>query len=132
MIFKENTRPIYLQIADRICYDIMSGVYNPDDRMPSVREYAASVEVNANTVMRSYEYLSTRDIIYNRRGIGFFAGNCFSIGSPSSKSRAASRPLLAHVITAVATATAIAPAATNPITVSADSGILTVDMDSTA
>ena len=43
------------------------------------------------------------------------SGNCFSIGSPSSKSRAASRPLLAHVITAVATATAIAPAATNPM-----------------
>lgn len=75
MISKENTRPIYLQIADRICYDIMSGVYNPDDRMPSVREYAASVEVNANTVMRSHEYLSTRDIIYNRRGIGFFVAS---------------------------------------------------------
>jgi DNA-binding transcriptional regulator YhcF (GntR family) len=53
----------------------MSGVYNPDDRMPSVREYAASVEVNANTVMRSHEYLSTRDIIYNRRGIGFFVAS---------------------------------------------------------
>ncbi len=75
MIFKENNRPIYLQIADRICYDIMSGTYNPDDRMPSVREYAASVEVNANTVMRSYEYLSARDIIYNRRGIGFFVSS---------------------------------------------------------
>lgn len=40
--------------------------------IPSVREYAALVEVNANTVMRSYEFLQTQSIIFNKRGIGFF------------------------------------------------------------
>ena len=75
MNFKENNRPIYLQIADRISYDIMNGTYRPDDRLPSVREYAASVEVNANTVMRTYDYLSSKDIIYNKRGIGFFVSH---------------------------------------------------------
>lgn len=60
MIFEENNKAIYLQIADRICDDIMQGKYDSDNRIPSVREYAASVEVNANTVMRSYERLTSR------------------------------------------------------------------------
>lgn len=71
-MFKENSKAIYLQIADRICNDILSGEYAAGARMPSVREYAALVEVNPNTVMRSYEYLADNNIIFNRRGIGFF------------------------------------------------------------
>ena len=69
MIFEENNKAIYLQIADRICDDIMQGKYDSDNRIPSVREYAASVEVNANTVMRSYERLTSRNLIFNKRGI---------------------------------------------------------------
>ncbi len=72
MVFNENNKAIYLQIADKICDDIILGVLNDGDRIPSVREYAASLEVNANTVMRSYEYLDRSGIIFNRRGIGFF------------------------------------------------------------
>lgn len=72
MEFKENAKPIYLQIADRICDEILAGVYKPDSRVPSVREYAITVQVNANTVMRSYLHLAAKDIIANRRGIGFF------------------------------------------------------------
>lgn len=71
MIFKEN-KAIYLQIADKICDDVLSGNFGPDTRIPSVREYAASVEVNANTVMRAYDYLQQQSVIYNKRGIGFF------------------------------------------------------------
>lgn len=71
MIFKEN-KAIYLQIADKICDDVLSGHFMPDTRIPSVREYAASVEVNANTVMRAYDYLQQQSVIYNKRGIGFF------------------------------------------------------------
>ena len=44
-------------------------------RIPSVREYASIVEVNANTVMRSYEYLQSQEVIYNKRGIGFFVAS---------------------------------------------------------
>ena len=71
MNFKES-RAIYLQIADRICDDILLGQYEEEWRIPSVREYASIVEVNANTVMRSYEYLQSQEVIYNKRGIGFF------------------------------------------------------------
>lgn len=72
MEFIENNKPIYLQIADKICDDILSHRYTDGDRIPSVRETAAMVEVNANTVMRSYDYLQQAGIIYNKRGIGFF------------------------------------------------------------
>ncbi len=71
MKFKES-RPIYLQIADRICDEIRQGVYPEDGRIPSVREYAALVEVNANTVVRTYDWLQSQEIIYTRRGLGYF------------------------------------------------------------
>ena len=56
MKFKES-KSIYLQIADRICDEILQGQYTEEERIPSVREYAATVEVNANTVVRTYDYL---------------------------------------------------------------------------
>ncbi len=71
MKFKES-KSIYLQIADRICDEILQGLYTEEARIPSVREYAATVEVNANTVVRTYDYLQQREVIYNKRGIGYF------------------------------------------------------------
>lgn len=71
MNFKES-KAIYLQIADRIADEILLGHYPEEERIPSVREYAAVVEVNANTVMRSIDYLQSQNIIYNKRGIGYF------------------------------------------------------------
>jgi DNA-binding transcriptional regulator YhcF (GntR family) len=82
MNFKEN-KAIYLQIAERICDMILLGEYSEDERIPSVRDYAALVEVNFNTVMRSFDHLQTSGIIFNRRGIGYFvaAGACGKIRS---------------------------------------------------
>ncbi len=74
MNFKES-KAIYLQIADRICDEIIFGQYAEEDRIPSVREYASIVEVNANTTMRSFDYLQSQDIIYNKRGIGYFVSS---------------------------------------------------------
>ena len=71
MQFKEN-QTIYLQIAERISDEILLGHYAIVSRIPPVREYAALVEVNANTARRSYEFLQTQGIIFNKRGIGFF------------------------------------------------------------
>ena len=72
MEFK-NHKPIFLQIAGHICDDILGGRYPEGERLPSVREYAAEVEVNVNTVVRSYDWLSQKDIIFNRRGMGYYA-----------------------------------------------------------
>ena len=50
----------------------MLGVYKDDGRIPSVREYAARMEVNTNTALRSYAYLEQTGVIYQRRGLGYF------------------------------------------------------------
>lgn len=65
-------RPIYLQLYDTICDQVLSGALVPDGRIPSVREYGAQLGVNPNTIMRAYEKLTTDGIIYNKRGLGFF------------------------------------------------------------
>ena len=65
-------KPIYLQIADRLMEQILDGQPPEDDRMPSVRDVAERMGVNPNTVMRSFEYLQGEEIIYNRRGVGYF------------------------------------------------------------
>ena len=56
MDFK-NQKPIYLQIAESICDNILAGKYRENEKLPSVREFAAEVEVNVNTVARSFEWL---------------------------------------------------------------------------
>jgi DNA-binding transcriptional regulator YhcF (GntR family) len=71
MEFKES-QAIYLQIADYICEQILLEKWKADDRLPSVRELAVQTEVNPNTVMRTCEYLQQHEIIYNKRGIGYF------------------------------------------------------------
>ena len=65
-------KPIYLQIADHLSEQVLQGALTPDDRMPSVRDVAASMGVNANTVVRSFDYLQQEEIIYQRRGVGYF------------------------------------------------------------
>jgi DNA-binding transcriptional regulator YhcF (GntR family) len=74
MEFREQ-RPIYLQIGDHICENILRGRWKGGDRIPSVREMAVSIEVNPNTVMRTYSHLQDLGIIYNRRGIGYFVSD---------------------------------------------------------
>ena len=68
-------KPIYLQIVDAISDRILSGELKGGDRIPSVREYGADIGVNPNTMMRSYEKLTTDGIIYNKRGIGYFVAD---------------------------------------------------------
>lgn len=71
MEFREK-QAIYLQIADYICDNILSEKLKPDEKIASVREMAVNIQVNPNTVMRTYAYLQALGIIYNQRGIGYF------------------------------------------------------------
>ena len=71
MNFKDN-KAIYLQIADSIGDQILSGALTTEGKVPSVRELAAEIEVNANTVARTYEYLQQSGVIYTKRGLGYF------------------------------------------------------------
>ncbi len=73
MINFDEHKPIYLQISDSICEKILNSEYAEDERIPSIREMGAKLGVNPNTVMRSYDHLKSLDIIYDKRGMGFFA-----------------------------------------------------------
>jgi GntR family transcriptional regulator len=70
-----NDQAIYLQIADHFFENILLGKWHPGDRIPSVREMAVSIEVNPNTVMRTFTYLQDKGIIFNKRGIGYFVSD---------------------------------------------------------
>ena len=71
MLFN-NDKAIYLQIADRLSDEILSGVYKAFDRVPSVREYAGQLGVNANTAVKAYDQLAQEGVIFNKRGLGYF------------------------------------------------------------
>ena len=71
MDFKKQ-KPIYQQIADTLCERIVGGEWKAEERIPSVRDIAIQLGVNPNTVMRTFEYLQNAEIIYNKRGVGYF------------------------------------------------------------
>jgi DNA-binding transcriptional regulator YhcF (GntR family) len=72
MEFKDK-QAIYLQIADYVCDHILTGQWTAGEKILSIRDLAVKLEVNPNTVMRTYEYLQQQGIIFNKRGIGYFA-----------------------------------------------------------
>ncbi len=74
MDFRQD-RAIYLQIADMISENILARKWKPGDRVPSVRELAVGIEVNPNTVMRTFAYLQDQGIVQNQRGIGYFVSD---------------------------------------------------------
>ena len=71
MNFNEN-RPIYIQITDYFCDQILSQDWKPGDRIPSVREVAVQMEVNPNTAIRAFHNLQEEGVLYNQRGVGYF------------------------------------------------------------
>ena len=74
MEFRDN-EAIYLQIANNISENILLGKWRPEDKILSVRELAMEMQVNPNTVIRTYEFLQNKEIIYTKRGLGFFVSS---------------------------------------------------------
>lgn len=71
MEFSEN-KPIYKQIVERFYSNILTKKWDEEERVPSVREIAVLMEVNPNTAMRAFHNLQENDILYNKRGVGYF------------------------------------------------------------
>jgi len=67
-----QSQAIYMQIGDYICEQILFERWKEGDRILSVRELGVSLQVNPNTVMRTYDFLQSIDIIFNKRGVGYF------------------------------------------------------------
>ena len=71
MEFREK-QSIYLQIAEYVCEQILLKQWLLNDKILSIRDLAILLEVNPNTVQRTYDFLQQREIIENKRGVGFF------------------------------------------------------------
>ena len=83
-----DARPIYSQIIDGIREQIASGVLQPGEKLPSVREMAASLAINPNTIQRSYRCLELEGWIATVPGKG-----CFVCGSTQTLQREKERLL---------------------------------------
>jgi GntR family transcriptional regulator len=71
MEFREG-QAIYLQIVEYACEQILLKQWLPANKIVSIRDLAIAMEVNPNTVQRAYDFLQQREIITNRRGVGYF------------------------------------------------------------
>ena len=68
----DENRPIYLQLMEKIQQDIISGVYQAGDRLPSVRELALDAAVNPNTMQKALSELERSGLVYSQRTSGRF------------------------------------------------------------
>jgi GntR family transcriptional regulator len=64
--------PIYAQLERGLRAAMASGRLRPGDQLPTVRELAVELKVNANTVARVYSELERADVLETRRGVGSF------------------------------------------------------------
>ena len=67
-----DTRPVYVQLIDRIYTMVLSGQYPPGAKLPTVRDLAEQMQANPNTVQRALSYLEERGLIYTQRTTGKF------------------------------------------------------------
>ena len=68
----DKNRPVCPQICELLCVDIVSGVYDGDRRLPSVRELATAWAVNPNTVQKALDTLGEQGLLYAVRGSGWY------------------------------------------------------------
>ena len=67
-----DTRPFYQQIKDHVRQLVVSGALKKDEKLPSVRDMAASLAINPNTIQRAYRELESEGYIYTLSGKGTF------------------------------------------------------------
>ncbi|MCL1787525.1 MAG: GntR family transcriptional regulator [Defluviitaleaceae bacterium] len=68
----DERSPIYEQIVTYFCRALIKGDLQPGLRIPSIRELAMQLQVNTNTVQRAYQEMERRQLIFSKRGTGYF------------------------------------------------------------
>ena len=68
----DSSRPIYAQIIEKVSLDIVSGKYQPGDKLPSVRDLAAQAGVNPNTMQKALTELEKKGVVSSQRTLGRF------------------------------------------------------------
>ena len=79
-MISSQEKTIFGKLAYQLCEEILEGKYRSEDRIPSVRDLAETFEVNYNTILRAMELLQREEIVYQKRGIGYFV-------SPNARQR---------------------------------------------
>ena len=83
-----DPRPLYVQIIDEVRRALVVGSLEPDDPLPSVRQLAAELKLNPNTVQQAYRELERDGVVYVRRGLGTFAAARDEAGNTDAERRA--------------------------------------------
>ncbi|WP_336772727.1 GntR family transcriptional regulator [Paenibacillus sp. MMO-58] len=68
----DNNMPIYIQIMNYVKKQIITGRLNPGDKIESVRDLALELQINPNTIQRTFQELEREGIVETRRGLGRF------------------------------------------------------------
>ncbi len=71
MEFRDNPA-IYIQIAEYVCEQILLNKWKLGEKIISIRELGEKIEISPNTIQRAYDFLQQKNIITNKRGIGYF------------------------------------------------------------
>jgi len=92
-----SNRPVYQQIIDQIKRDIAMGRLIKDEKLPTVRQLAAQLAINPNTIAKAYRQLESEGIINTKPGSGAFIANL-----DSNLSRAVRKKLLSDELERIA------------------------------
>ena len=67
-----DSRPLYQQVKDSLRRMMLTGLLEPDEKLPSVRSLATQLAINPNTIQRAYAELEAEGYIYSVAGRGSF------------------------------------------------------------
>lgn len=67
-----SDRPIYIQLVEKLQLDIITGIYRPGEKLPSVRDLASEASVNPNTMQKALTELERGGLVYTQRTAGRF------------------------------------------------------------
>ncbi len=67
-----SDRPIYIQLVEKLQFDIITGIYRPGEKLPSVRDLASEASVNPNTMQKALAELERGGLVYTQRTAGRF------------------------------------------------------------
>lgn len=71
----KDSRPLYEQISDKLAALILCGAFEPDSKLPSVRNLAVELSINPNTIQKAYADLERKGYVYTVKGKGNFVGS---------------------------------------------------------
>jgi GntR family transcriptional regulator len=90
--------PIYIQIVERVGHLVATGVLQPEDQLPTVRQLATDLRVNFNTVARAYRLLDEAGVISTQQGRGTYVLEGLSAGQAEGLRQAALEGLVRSLL----------------------------------